>query len=85
MSKTDAGHDLCTVEMEIGNTPLHSSCEKGDLEIVKVGYISRYVEIKTPYTTCTYIHFINTFMCELYLRIKCHHKLKCFLKVIFFS
>ena len=41
--KTDAGRDLCTVEGENGNTPLHSSCEKGDLEIVKVGYVSRYV------------------------------------------
>ena len=44
-------------------------------------YLDTYVEIKTfiPYITRTYIHFINTCMCELYLRTKCHHKLKCFL------
>ena len=37
MIKTNAGRELCTVESENGNTPLHSSCENGDLEIVKVG------------------------------------------------
>ena len=34
--KTNAGRGLCTVESENGNTPLHSSCENGDFEIVKV-------------------------------------------------
>ena len=36
----DAGRNLCTVEGENGNTPLHSSCEKGNLEIVKVIYLN---------------------------------------------
>ena len=35
--------DLCRVEGENGKTPLHLSCEKGDLEIVKVSYIFTYV------------------------------------------
>ena len=39
MIKIDAGRDLCTVEDENGNTPLHSSCEKGNLEIVKVSFL----------------------------------------------
>lgn len=39
MVKTDAGRGLCMVESENGNTPLHSSCEKGDVEIVKVSYL----------------------------------------------
>ena len=34
--KTDAGRGLYTSESENGNTPLHISCENGDLEIVKV-------------------------------------------------
>ena len=45
MIKTDAGRDLFTVEGENGNTPLHSSCENGDLEIVKVCYIYIYVDM----------------------------------------
>ena len=36
---TDAGRDLCIVQGENGNTPLHSSCQKGDLEIVKVSLL----------------------------------------------
>ena len=36
--KKDAGRNLCNIEGENGNTPLHSSCEKGDLKIVKVIY-----------------------------------------------
>ena len=34
--KTSAHRDLYISKSENGNTPLHTSCENGDLEIVKV-------------------------------------------------
>jgi len=40
---SDAGRDLCSVEDRNGNTPLHSSCAKGDVELVKVSYLYGYV------------------------------------------
>lgn len=43
--KTDAGCSLCLVEDENGNIPLHSSCEKGNLELVKVSYLDRKLSI----------------------------------------
>ena len=59
MIKTDAGRDLCTVEGENGNTPLHSACEKGDLEIAKVcyNYVSIYIDMHT-YTCIISIQMI---------------------------
>ena len=36
---SDAGRDLCSVEDRNGNTPLHSSCAKGDVELVKVSLV----------------------------------------------
>ena len=42
---TDAGRDLCTVKGENGNTPLHSSCQKGDVQIVKVSLLNLLLAI----------------------------------------
>ena len=51
----NAGRDLCTVEGEYGNTPLHSSCENGNLEIVKVIYLNiDYIYVCIPYNIRTY-------------------------------
>ena len=58
--KTDAGRDLCTVEGENGNTPLHFSCEKGDLEIVKVSYLATYLLYVCIYIYI-YIYMNNTY------------------------
>ena len=44
---SDAGRDLCSVEDRNGNTPLHSSCAKGDVELIKVGQLCRHVRMYT--------------------------------------
>ena len=52
---TDAGRDLCSVEGENGNTPLHSSCQKGDLELAKVSLFYLQFDVLLGAFLCTYL------------------------------